>query len=361
MGRNHFGVLSFKSVNRRNGMREVFSSLIGNQYIRETMAPDLASGRAAHGYILSGPSGCGKRTAARLIAAASVCEHREDETHPLPCGACPNCRKILQDISADVLWISNGDKATISVDQIRQVRQSLYITPNDGERKFYIIENAHTMTTQAQNALLLSLEEPPSFVTFLLLTEDPASLLETIRSRAPVIHMELFRPEAVLEWLRKQKLPSSTLSNEERCTGAAMLSGGSLGQALMLLTEDEAKSEPLRMRSLAIRLLEGIFKMRTSELLGMAAGELPSGRESMCLVFTMMQSALRDLIAGKRRAGVPGQFLLGTEDVCRFAGKYSLSRLMTLYSCCGKALKRLEANGSVAPCVTGFLLQSKRI
>jgi len=101
--------------------------------------------------------------------------------------------------------------------------------------------------------------------------------------------------------------------------------------------------------------------MRTSELLGMAAGELPSGRESMCLVFTMMQSALRDLIAGKRRAGVPGQFLLGTEDVCRFAGKYSLSRLMTLYSCCGKALKRLEANGSVAPCVTGFLLQSKRI
>jgi len=222
-------------------MREVFSSLIGNQYIRETMAPDLASGRAAHGYILSGPSGCGKRTAARLIAAASVCEHREDETHPLPCGACPNCRKILQDISADVLWISNGDKATISVDQIRQVRQSLYITPNDGERKFYIIENAHTMTTQAQNALLLSLEEPPSFVTFLLLTEDPASLLETIRSRAPVIHMELFRPEAVLEWLRKQKLPSSTLSNEERCTGAAMLSGGSLGQALMLLTEDEAR------------------------------------------------------------------------------------------------------------------------
>lgn len=342
-------------------MREVFSTLVGNAFLRDALAPDLAAGRAAHGYILSGPAGSGKRTAARLIAAASVCENREDAARPLPCGVCPSCHKILQDISADVLWISNGEKATISVEQIRQIRQSLYVTPNDGERKFYIIENAHTMTPQAQNALLLSLEEPPAFVTFLLLTEDSASLLETIRSRAPVLHMELFRPDAVLEWLRKQKLPSSVLSDTDRCTGAAMLSGGALGQAMTLLTENEDASEPLKMRLLALRLLEGIFRQRTSELLGMLAGELPSGRDNMCLVFTMMQSALRDLIAAKRRAGVPGQFLLGTEEVCRYAGKYSLSRLMALYACCGKAITRLEANGSVAPCVTGFILQAKRI
>ncbi|MBE6613678.1 MAG: hypothetical protein E7631_00050 [Ruminococcaceae bacterium] len=342
-------------------MREIFASLLGNQYIRDTLAPDLIAGKAAHGYILSGPAGSGKKTAARLIAASSVCENRESDRHPLPCGVCPNCHKILQDISTDVLWISNGDKATISVDQIRQIRQSLYVTPNDSDHKFYILENAHTMTTQAQNALLLSLEEPPPFVTFLLLTEDPASLLETIRSRAPVISMELFSPETVLDWLRKQKMPSSVLSDIDRCAGAAVLSGGALGQAKMLLTEDEEKSEPLRMRKLALLLLEGIFRKRTSELLGMLSGELPSGRDSMCLVFTMLQSALRDLIARKRHAEVAGQFLLGTEDVCRFAGKYSLSRLLALYSCCGTALKRLEANGSLAPCVTGFILQAKRI
>lgn len=342
-------------------MREIFASLMGNNYIKETLAADLAFGRAAHGYILSGPSGCGKKTAARLIAAASVCENRENMSRPLPCGICPNCSRILKDISADVLWISNGDKATISVDQIRQIRQSLYITPNDGERKFYIIENAHTMTTQAQNALLLSLEEPPAFVTFLLLTEDPASLLETIRSRAPVIQMELFAPDTVLEWVKKQELPSSVLSDNDRMTGAAMLSGGSLGQAVMLLTEDEAKSEPLRMRALALRLLEGIFRTRTSELLSMAASELPGNRESTALMFTMMQSAIRDLIVRKRRADVAGQFILGTEDICKYAGKYSLSRLLALYGCCQTALDRLDANGSVAPCMTGFILQAKRI
>lgn len=329
--------------------------------MRDTLATDLIHGRAAHGYILSGPSGCGKKTAARLIAAASVCEHRTSVSHPLPCCVCPNCSRILKDISADVLWISNGDKATIGVEQIRQIRQTLYITPNDGERKFYIIDNAHTMTTQAQNALLLSLEEPPSFVTFLLLTEDPASLLETIRSRAPVIALELFSPEGVLEWLRKQKVPSSTLSDQERMTGAAMLSGGSLGAAMVLLQQDEAKSEPLRMRTLALQLLEGIFRIRTSELLAMAVSELPASRESAAMVFTMMQSALRDLIARKRRADVPGQFLLGTEEICRYAGKYSLSRLLTLYACCQTVLDRLDANGSIAPCMTGFILQAKRI
>ena len=342
-------------------MREIFATLMGNGYIKSTLAADLVNGKAAHGYILAGPAGCGKKTAARLIAASSVCENRKNTGFPLPCGICPNCHRILKDISADVLWTSNGDKATIGVEQIRQIRQNLYVTPNDSERKFYIIENAHTMTTQAQNALLLSLEEPPSFVTFLLLTEDPASLLETIRSRAPVIQMELFSPETVLEWVKKQKLPSSVLSDNDRLTGAAMLCGGSLGQAMMLLTEDEAKSEPLRMRALALRILEGIFKIRTSELLGVMNGEMPGNRESAVMVFTMMQSALRDLIAAKRRADVSGQFLLGTEDVCRYAGKYSLSRLLALYGCCQTALNRLEANGSIAPCVTGFLLSAKRI
>lgn len=346
-------------------MREIFSSLLGNEYIRETLAPALASGKAAHGYILSGPVGSGKKTAARLMAAATVCEKRTDPTAPLPCGVCPQCHRILHDLSTDVLWITNGERATIGVDQIRLIRESLYIPPNDGERKFYIIDQAHTMTTQAQNALLLSLEEPPPFVTFLLLTEDAAALLETIRSRAPVIPMELFSPDVVLRWLSTQKLPGAVLSDTERCRGAAVLSGGALGQALTLLTEDENTAEPLRMRSLALSLLEGIFRMHTSELLSMASEELSGNRmgnrDNVCLLFTMLQTALRDLIAIKRQAGVSGQFLLGDEVVCRYAGKYSLSRLMRLYAYAGDVLTRLHANGSILPCVISFLLQAKRV
>lgn len=338
-------------------MRDIFVSLIGNAYLRETLAPDLAVGKAAHGYILSGPSGSGKKTAARLMAASTVCEHRNDEAFPLPCGKCPNCHRILHDLSADVLWITRGERASIGVDQIRQIRESLYIPPNDGKRKFYIINDAHTMTTQAQNALLLSLEEPPEFVTFLLLTEDPASLLETIRSRAPVIRMELFSPIAVRDWLSIQpKVPADT----ERCEGAAVLSGGALGQALVLAT-GEKNADALQMRELALQLLEGIFRLRPSMLLEESMSALPKERGQMCQVLTMLQDALRDLIARKRQADVAGQFLLGSETVCKYAGKFSLSRLLTLYNLCGTTLSRLDANGSIAPCMTSFFLQAKHI
>ena len=161
--------------------------------------------------------------------------------------------------------------------------------------------------------------------------------------------------------VKKQKLSPALLSDHERLTGAAMLSGGSIGKAMQLLSEDETKSEPLRMRTLALHLLEGIFKMHTSQVLVLLAAEQPGNRESAALVFTMLQSALRDLITRKRNADVLGRFLIGTEDVCRFAGKYSLSRLMALYACCQTALDRLNANGPILPCMTSFVLQAKRI
>ncbi len=342
-------------------MGAVFENLLGNEYLKATLAPALANGSAAHGYILSGPSGSGKRMAARLMAAAALCENRTNQRESLPCGRCGQCHRILSDISTDVLWINRGDKASISVEQIRQVRQTLYIPPNDGERKFYIFEDAHTMTDQAQNALLLSLEEPPPFVHFLLLTEDHAALLETIRSRAPVLQMELFSPTFVLDWLKKA-LPGQ--SAEDVRNGAAVLSGGALGKALLLAGPEGEKSEAMRMRALALALLEGIFAKRTSELLGALSGLLPTSvtRESMCMAFRMLRQACRDLILRKKLAGdAAGMFLLGDEAVCKFGNKWSVARLFALYDICETALARLEANGSILPCVTGFVLKAKEI
>ncbi len=342
-------------------MGTVFGELLGNEYLKTTLAPALASGTAAHGYILSGPSGSGKRTAARLMAAAALCENRADAKSPLPCGRCGQCHRILSDISTDVLWINRGDKASISVEQIRQVRQTLYIPPNDGDRKFYIFEDAHTMTDQAQNALLLSLEEPPPFVHFLLLTEDHAALLETIRSRAPVLPMELFSPAYVLDWLRK-RLPGET--GEDALHGAAVLSGGSLGRAMLLAGPEGERSGPMQMRTLALALLEGIFEKRTSDVLSSLPALLPASvtRESMCSAFRMLRQACRDLILKKKLGSDgTGMFLLGDEPVCKYGNKWSVARLFALYDICETALARLEANGSILPCVTGFVLKAKEI
>ena len=181
--------------------RDFFPDLYGNEKIKQNLAVDAARGKCAHAYIIEGPDGSGKHLLARLLAASSVCAEREHPTHPVPCRVCPNCHRILHDISADVSYISLNGKASIGVEAIRNMKQNLYVTPNDGEKKFYIIENAELMTVQAQNSLLLSLEEPPEYVMFFLLTTHSAGLLETIRSRAPTVRMEQFSPKRILDFL----------------------------------------------------------------------------------------------------------------------------------------------------------------
>jgi len=343
-------------------MGEIFSTLVGNKYIKETLGKDIRSGQAAHAYILNGPVGSGKHTAARLCCAASVCEHRTHADFPLPCTSCPSCHKILKDISPDVIFINSGDRATIGVEQIRTIRQTLYVTPNDGERKFYILEEAERMTQQAQNALLLSLEEPPPFVTFFLLTTDTAALLETIRSRAPVLSMELFYPDTVMEWLRLQKGgKEAEQKNAENFRAAAAVSGGALGQAKNLLFSDAGSGETLKQRALALTILNGIFNGKTSAFLITLQKELPKSRETVIGAMLYVQTALRDLIVQKKNAGVPMLFLTGTEDVLTQTGRYTVSRLTALYRLAEKTCSRIQANGALYASMAEFAMASRHV
>ena len=153
--------------------RVIFPQLIGNSRIKNILGGDIARGTMGHAYILVGPAGSGKHTAALSIASALACEYRKDGKNPLPCGKCLACRKIAEGVSPDVSFIRRAeDRATLGVSIIRELREDLYIAPNENEKKVYIIEEADRMTDEAQNALLLSLESPPPYVVFLLLTQN---------------------------------------------------------------------------------------------------------------------------------------------------------------------------------------------
>lgn len=339
-------------------MAELFPGLRGNKELKGTLGADIRSGRAAHAYILSGPTGSGKHTAARQICAAIACTDRNGD---LPCGQCSQCHKILTDISADVRVIRKEGRATIGVDQIRTMKEELYITPNDGDCKFYIIEDAHTMTPQAQNALLLSLEEPPEFVTFLLLTTDPAALLETIRSRAPILPMELFDRATVETYLREDKeCVRIEKADPDRFTAATIASLGALGQAKMLLTTDPAKAEPLRQRAYTTQLLDFVFCKRLAEGIAVPLKEMPKSRETIVGALYGFQTAVRDLIARKRDTTLPPLYFIGTETVIRAAQKVSIHRLIALYDLADETITRLLANGAMVPTMSYFLLAAKK-
>lgn len=147
-----------------------------------------SSNKLSHAYIIPG-SGEEAMSRARELAAAMLCDFPER----VPCGKCENCRKVQTGIHPDLSVvrreIENGkQKKNIVVKQIRQLIADAYVLPNEAKKKVYIIEEADTMNPQAQNTLLKILEEPPEFVSFLLLAANPMLLLPTVRSRCATLH-----------------------------------------------------------------------------------------------------------------------------------------------------------------------------
>ena len=142
-----------------------FESLLGNERLKENLRSSINRGRISHFYLIAGPEGSGKRTLARLLAAAILCKSAEK-----PCGVCPACRKVLGAGHPDFITIDDPEKKTVSVDLIRQARADIYIRTNESDHKIYLFPRAQDMGIPGQNALLKVLEEPPSYGVFLLLT-----------------------------------------------------------------------------------------------------------------------------------------------------------------------------------------------
>lgn len=139
----------------------------------------------SHAYLITGGSEEGRTELALRLASAYLCT-----AHPVPCGVCRHCRKVQGGIHPDVQWVTTlADKREITVDQARKLRADLYVTPNEGARKVYIIHPADALNPAAQNALLKSLEDGPAYGAFLLLAEQPGRLLETVRSRCETLSL----------------------------------------------------------------------------------------------------------------------------------------------------------------------------
>ena len=205
-----------------------FESLLGNERIKQNLSAAAHKNRFAHFYLISGPKGSGKHTLARLLACALMCESEQR-----PCGICSACRKIMAGTHPDFITVDDPEHKNVAVKIIREARESIFIRPNEGRKKIYRFPRGQDIGIPGQNALLKILEEPPAYGVFLLLTNNPAKLLPTIRSRCVELAMQSLPPE-VLERELQRRHPDS--SQQDRSAAIAR-SGGYLGQALQLLEE----------------------------------------------------------------------------------------------------------------------------
>ena len=326
-----------------------FDSILGNDELRLRLANDIREKTLSHAYIIEGPRGVGKHTLAMNLAAALGCENAGDLSRPIPCLDCPSCRKILGGKSPDVITVKREeDKTSMGVDIIRNLRSNVRLLPNDLDTKIYIIEDAHLMNEQAQNAFLLTLEEPPKFVVFLLLAENSVSLLETIKSRAPILRMRPLSDEVVARHILSSEGVARELkeNSPEEFDEIIKLSGGFIGQAMELL--DEKARRPLltarhMAKSFILQMTERKNGKKTAELIE----SFSKKRDELSRLLSEIELAARDLLIIKKSENAPLCFFTGEDEATELSFKFSSGALMELLLSIYEAKEKLRANSNV--------------
>ena len=262
------------------------ASYITTQKAFRTLLSSARTGNVGHSYIFEGMKGIGKFTAARIFANAIHCTGDVK-----PCGECSDCKKHAALTHPD-LFIT-GESGQIKVEDIRSMNEELYIKPALSEKKIFIVKNADNMNHDAQNALLKSFEEPPSYAVIILLSENVNMLLATIRSRGNKVVFEPFSEDVIKDYISRQ-FPLKRSSADF----IALYSGGIIGKAIDLC-ENEEFFETRKKMFEAISLMAGdrISVLKVAENFGIRGGK--SAFSECDLYFDLFTGFMRDVLAIK--------------------------------------------------------------
>ncbi len=215
-----------------------FEEVIGQDHITGLLGKAIDSNRIPHAYLFCGPRGIGKTSCARILAKSLNCAQGPTLK---PCGACPACREIAAGTSFDVLEIDGASNR--GIDEIRTLRENVKFAPSYGRYKIYIVDEVHMLTTEAFNALLKTLEEPPAHVKFILATTAPHKVPATIISRCQRFDFKRIPVKTIAEAMegiiKKEKLKA----DPDALYAVAKASDGSLRDALSILDQLSALSE----------------------------------------------------------------------------------------------------------------------
>lgn len=329
-------------------------SLLSRAIARHTLPPSL---------LLAGPQGVGKRRAAVAIAEALNClqphtPNAGDNAAALQvsefeidaCGECASCRRIARGVHPDVITIEPGDTGSIKIEQVRDAIDRAGYRPFEGRRRVVIVDEADAMVAAAQNALLKTLEEPPSASVFILVSSMPDALLPTVRSRCPRLRFGALTPADVASVLIRDHRYT-----EAEARAAAADSDGSISRALAAQSVDltAARAAAQRLLEQTARVIDPVRRLDTAKALLVV-----NDRDRLAVCLRALASLLRDLGILSNRADP--RTLANADlqaDLGRLTASFDSERSMRAFTSVDQALGALERNASPKVVADWLVLQ----
>lgn len=312
-----------------------FKDVVGHKEIIEYIRNAISQDKVSHAYVLNGPRGSGKKMLAKLFAMTLLCERSQTD----PCGKCKSCIQAESNNNPDIIYVvpEKLNATGIGVDDIRnQVNSTVDIKPYRSAYKVYIIRDADKMTPGAQNALLKTLEEPPAYVVFLLLTENENMLYDTIISRCVKLKLRNSK-----DTLIKKYLQDKLGLNEYEAKVCTAFAQGNLGQAIMLAGSEnftELKNE-------AVLLAKRVKKMEMEDLIGAVRSAAARNKVEIGDFLDMVAIWYRDVLLYKATTDIDGViFREDLETIKERARKSSYEGIESILEAINVAKERLKAN-----------------
>ena len=309
-----------------------FQEIIGQEHIKEHLLHAMEQNKVSHAYLLQGELGAGKEFIARAFAAALQCERGTANA----CGQCRSCKQIESRNHPDVIWVTHEKPNTIGVEDIRtQLNQDIEIKPYYGPKKIYIISECEKMTVQAQNALLKTLEEPPSYGLIFLLTINAEALLSTILSRCVVLRMRPVEDSKIEEYLmNKLQIP------DYKARVCAAFARGNMGKAKALAESEDFE----HIKEEAVSLLKYIQDMEISEIVA-AIKKINDYKFDISNYLDIIMVWFRDILLFKATKD-PNALIFSEEigPIKKIADRSSYEGIEMILESLEKAQNRLSAN-----------------
>ena len=331
---------------------ESFADLVGQEHISRTLSRAVTSGQTSHAYLFTGPRGTGKTSTAKILARALNCAEGPTLT---PCGVCDSCRSISDGSSMDVFEIDAASNR--GIDEIRDLRESVKFAPTEGHYKIYIIDEVHMLTTEAFNALLKTLEEPPERVIFILATTEPHKVPATIQSRCQRYDFHRITVTEIRDRLLYVCKESDIAAEEDALGIIAAQADGGMRDALSILDQcmalaegtltAERVQEALGLVGRAwIRRMAGEIAARdAAALIAQLSELLQSGRELKQVLAELAQYFRRLMIAGVGGAVSAAELCAGDAEELRMdAAQFTQEEIMAILRRLNETMQELRTS-----------------